>query len=646
MQTPLSLTVPEGESGTYTVELSSQPTAAVTVALTASAGLTVEPESLTFAARGWSAAQTVTVTALHDADAVDGSATVSPAVTGGDYENLAAADVTVTVDDDETQGVVLAPETLTVAEGGAATWTVKLSSEPTGNVTVAIDGTAGSDLSLDRSSVTFTAQNWQKERTVEVSAAHDSDASPDTARLAHTASGADYVSVSRTLTVTVTDDDAPALVLSQAALTVTEGASAEYTVELDTRPTGDVTVAIGGTADTDLSVEPAVLTFTTGNWGEAQTVTATGGHDADAVADGEVTLTHTADGADYASVSKNLVVTLAEDDEAGLALSHETLAVTEGASATYTVALDTLPTAEVTVAIGGTADTDLSVDPVVLTFTSGDWEEVQTVTVVADPDADAVADRATLTHEAGGGDYGSVSRKLTVSVTDTDSAGLVLSETALTVGEGASATYTVELATAPTAEVTVTIGGTADTDLSVEPAVLTYTTGDWGTVQTVTVSAGRDADAADDRATLTHTAAGGDYQSMSKALTVTVADPETAAIVLSEAVLAVPEGAGASYTVKLGSEPTGEVTVTIGGTTGTDLSVTPETADVHGPDLADGADGGGGGRRRRRRGAGQRHADPRGGRRGLRFGCPQPAGDGDGERSGRDRLYARLADGE
>ena len=60
--------------------------------------------------------------------------------------------------------------------------------------------------------------------------------------------------MTKDLPVTVTDNDTPGLVLSKSELAVTEGASASYTVKLATQPTGPVTVTVGGTAGTDLSV--------------------------------------------------------------------------------------------------------------------------------------------------------------------------------------------------------------------------------------------------------------------------------------------------------------------------------------------------------------------------------------------------------
>ncbi len=58
----------------------------------------------------------------------------------------------MTVDDDDTVGLVVAPDAVTVAEGGSASYTVKLATEPSATVTVAVTGHAGSDLTLDKAS--------------------------------------------------------------------------------------------------------------------------------------------------------------------------------------------------------------------------------------------------------------------------------------------------------------------------------------------------------------------------------------------------------------------------------------------------------------------------------------------------------------
>ena len=120
----------------------------------------------------------------------------------------------------------------------------------------------------------------------------------------------------------------------------------------------------------------------------------------------------------------------------------------------------------------------------------------------------------------------------TGTITDNDETGVSVSKTALTVTEQDTTgdTYTVVLNTQPTANVTVTVDGHAGTDVTPSPATLTFTPTNWETAQPVTVTAGNDADTADDTVTLTHSATSADanYQGITIAgVTVTVNDNDT-----------------------------------------------------------------------------------------------------------------------
>ena len=570
---PTALQVTEGDSATYTVELATEPSGQVTVTVGGANGtdLTVVNSSLTFTDSTWNSAQPVEVRADEDDDGTDAPATLTHTGAGGGYGSV-TEDLPVTVTDNDSAGIVLTPTTLGVTEGSSATYTVELSTEPSGEVTVTVGGASSTDLTVVNSSLTFTASTWNTAQTVAVRADQDDDASDDSATLTHTGSGADYGSVTEDLPVTVTDDDTAGIVLTPTSLGVTEGSSATYTVELSTEPSGEVTVTVGGASSTDLTVVNSSLTFTDSTWNSAQTVEVRAGQDDDA-SDDSATLTHTGSGADYGSVTEDLPVTVTDDDTAGIVLTPTSLGVTEGSSATYTVELSTEPSGEVTVTVGGASSTDLTVVNPSLTFTDSTWNSAQTVEVRADEDDDGTDDSATLTHTGSGADYGSVTEDLPVTVTDDDTAGIVLTPTSLQVTEGDSATYTVELATEPSGEVTVTVGGAPGTDLTVVNGSLTFTASTWNTAQAVEVRAGQDDDASDDSATLTHTGSGADYGSVTEDLPVTVTDDDTAAIVLTPTTLRVTEGSSATYTVELSTEPSGQVTVTVGGASSTDLTV-------------------------------------------------------------------------
>ena len=479
-------------AGAYTVNLNSRPTDTVTVTIgggdpaVSLSGDTLTNNQLTFTTINWNTAQTITVTPVKDDNAVGETITLT---SGGDYAGIAADSVTINLTDSDARNMVLSKQSLTVTEGDATgvRYTVRLATEPTGSVTVTISGHDGADLTLTNNQLTFTTTNWDTAQTVTVKAGEDDDAANDTATLTHTASGGDYANITADLPVTVTDDDEPAVVLSETGLTVTEGdgAGSSYTVKLATEPTGSVSVSITGHAGTDLTLDKTTLTFTVDNWDDAQTVTVEGGHDGDGAAD-TATLTHSASGGDYASVSNTLPVTVTDDDEPAVVLSETGLTVTEGdaAGSSYTVKLATEPTSEVTVTVSGHAGTDLTLDKTTLTFTADNWNTAQTVTVKAGEDGDGAADTATLTHSASGGDYANITADLPVTVTDDDTAVTVqFGADAYTVSEGSTATITVILNADPERTVVIPlvatgqVGATTD-DYSGVPEDLTINAGE------------------------------------------------------------------------------------------------------------------------------------------------------------------------
>ena len=111
----------------------------------------------------------------------------------------------LTIRDDDESGLTVSSLALTIDEGDDGTYTVVLKSEPPGTVEVSVSGTAGTDLTLSRSSLTFTPSDWNVAQMVTVTAGQDDDASDDMAMLTHTASRSDYGALA--LPVTVTDDE-------------------------------------------------------------------------------------------------------------------------------------------------------------------------------------------------------------------------------------------------------------------------------------------------------------------------------------------------------------------------------------------------------------------------------------------------------
>jgi cellulose 1,4-beta-cellobiosidase len=202
-----SVAVPEGGTATFTARLTSAPSSTVTVNTTKVSGdedLTVASgASLTFTPSNWNEPQTVTLAAAQDDDTTSGTAVFSvggPGVTG---TTVTASEV----DDDATQeqSLIVSPTSVTVPEGGTGTYTVRLATQPSEDVTVtSTAGDGDEDLTIaSGADLTFTPSNWNEPQTVTLAAAQDDDTTNGTRTFTVSSTGL----TSRTVTATEADDD-------------------------------------------------------------------------------------------------------------------------------------------------------------------------------------------------------------------------------------------------------------------------------------------------------------------------------------------------------------------------------------------------------------------------------------------------------
>lgn len=106
------------------------------------------------------------------------------------------------------------------------------------------------------------------------------------------------------------------MTVSPTSLTVAEGAEATYTVVLDSQPTGSVTIT-PTSGNAEAATVTGALTFTTGNWNTAQTVTVTGVEESNADAvDESLSITHEVSGYGSVTTAANVQVTVNDDDVA------------------------------------------------------------------------------------------------------------------------------------------------------------------------------------------------------------------------------------------------------------------------------------------------------------------------------------------
>ena len=105
---------------------------------------------------------------------------------------------------------------------------------------------------------------------------------------------------------------------------------------------------------------------------------------------------------------------------------------------------------------------------------------------ILNDDVDEVSSSKAFTVYATAGNLSA--EPVTVTINDDDTAGVTVEPKLVTVDERESKSYKVKLDSEPTAEVTVTAMSRSPTDVTVMPNALTFTTSDWDTPQSVTVT--------------------------------------------------------------------------------------------------------------------------------------------------------------
>ena len=506
------------------------------------------------------------------------------------YEGFSADDVAVTLNDDapETLSVSFGQGTYTAAEGGSITVTVKLSVDPERTVTVPINHTPqGGATSADYSGVptNVTFNSGDTEKTFSFAAASDGvDDDGESVKLTFgTLPTGVTAGTTNESVVSITDDDTAGVTITPTAVTVTEGGTVTYTVVLGSQPLGDVTVTVNDPADnTDVTADPASLTFTTTDWSVAQTVTVSAAQDADD-ADETATVTHTVASAadtDYQGISTDdVAVTLNDDAPETLTVNFEDAAytATEGAAVDVTVTLNLDPERTVTIPInhtpqGGATSADYSGVPTNLTFNSGDTEKTFSFAAATDSvDDDGESVKLTFGAMPAGVTEGATNESV-VSITDDDVPTVTVSfeQGTYAVAEGSSTTVKVQLSVAPERTVTVPInkapqGGATTADYSGVPTSVTFNSAD--TEKTFSFAAATDSvDDDGESVKLTFGAMpAGVTEGATNESVVSITDDDVPAVTVSfeQGTYAVAEGSSTTVKVQLSVAPERTVTVPI-----------------------------------------------------------------------------------
>ena len=401
---------------------------------------------------------------------------------------------------------------LDVAEEASGTYTVRLSSQPVGAVTVTVETPFNTDVTVAPMTLTYTggaSGTWNTAQTVTVRVADDADGADETATVAHTAAAGSQdprwtfsPQSSESVTVRVTDND-PGVVVDPARLMLTEQDSGTYTVRLNALPGGTVTVSVASGDTSAVTVAPEELTFTTTTWNTAQPVTATASDDADN--DHEtVTVTHTLTGAsEYAALAAEdvagVTVAVTDDDAPRAEVTATTLTQAALNTAQVQVALTNAAWAagvQVGAAVGSYFALGTSVPGLTLEAIAS-VPSTSTATLDLAYDGTAFDTARTLTVTVLAAAHMGSENLLTGAVPVTPTPGLTIVPTTglRTTESGGTATFTVRLATAPTATVVLGLASSNTAEGTVAPTTLTFAAATWQTAQPVTLTGVDDATA-------------------------------------------------------------------------------------------------------------------------------------------------------
>ncbi|WP_246052086.1 beta strand repeat-containing protein [Leptospira idonii] len=521
-----------GRVASFEVSLNQEPSSAVLIGPISTSdsteGAVISDTYIEFTPSNWFQSQTILIKGVDD---VLSDGNIAYNITFGSFstedkrfQGQPLPVVSLVNTDDETSGVAVNPTTglLTSESGLKARIYYVLQTRPMRPVTIRnFASSVVTEATAPNTELVFTYENWNVPQYIEITGVDD-----------FSIDGPQNYIISAGLTVsedpsyngksvpiatgTNADNDSAGftVVSLNSPVTTEAGGTASFAVVMNTIPTGNVTISsLVASPATEGVVSPSSLVFTPSNWNTPQTVTITGLDDFEA--DGNQTVTIVVSAGSSSDTNYNGYpgpvfpsVTNMDDDTRGFIVSPST-AVTfseNGGSQIFTFRLNSRPPAGTTVTIAGIASSLpglVSVSPTTLVFTPANWNVPQNITAsginnAIDEDTRVVnlsfgsVDTSSGSRDTG---YDSVSlpSSIAMSVTDDDTAGFTVTPVSgLVVDENAgpfTTTFTVVLNSQPTNNVQIPSITSSDTsEITVSPSSLTFTTANWNSPQTVTLT--------------------------------------------------------------------------------------------------------------------------------------------------------------
>ena len=505
-----------------------------------------------------------------DVDEEDETVTLlgSELVAGDSAGSLPVRSASFTIIDDDTRGITISPASTLVAlslvEGGEPENLLPGPGLPAHRHGGHHPGQQDGFLRLVPDTLTFTTSDWATPQTVSVVALDDGIAggAPPTNLVTHQVSGGDYGSVTVPDIQALITDTTQAFVYLEGGQASESDGHVEFTVTvrpiLRTTPvlvryaTVDGTAIAGSdyTRDVETGQTYKILNIPAGQSRATIRIPITDDQVYESAAETftlQLTNHNNKATLDGGATSLTATGTIADDDPkpvvsvAGPAGDMSYVSENLKDPVTFTLTLIGQSAGDVTVdyatgeaglldlftarqgPAGATENEDYAGTSGTVTFTSGQTTKTVTVQVTNDDVSEDTEFFGFKISAPQGADLRGQRSEVVadVGLVDDDPRGVTIDPTSIGLHEPASGetavtdAYTVNLKSRPTDTVTVTIGGS-------DPAVslsgdtltnnqLTFTTTNWNTAQTITVTPVKDDNAVGETVTLTHTLSGGDY---------------------------------------------------------------------------------------------------------------------------------------
>lgn len=485
--------------------------------------------TITFTNANWNTPQTININAPQDANYENEisaiTISVNDALSDNDWDAVANEVFNAFVIDDEFASFTIdaVSNPLLINEGDTDSFSVVLDSEPENVVTLDVftDDPSVADVSV--ATLTFTNADWDTPQFVDVETFQDPDYFDGYTFVTVAVNAGDSdpgwdSANEQYLDIGVLDDEiGPEIVFSNITLPaeVDEGDSITFDVALSQQPASDVVLNLYSGDPLLTDVSPLTLTFTDSDWNIPQTVTVDALEDADFSNNSDIIYTEVDSGLsdpDWDSVSNFLDIDIIDNDVPQIIVTNNTIpgSFAEGSSASFDIELGIQPTTDVVLDLSSDFPGALDLSPITLTFTNGNWDTPQTVTVDALQDANALSEDATISIEvnaAASDDAWDATPPVTlpVNLVDDETAGVNITgiSSPATLAEGTTTPFDIVLTAEPDTDVVLTLSSSIPGAANISSPSLTFTNGNWNIPQSVSINLPEDANTDDEAVNIT-----------------------------------------------------------------------------------------------------------------------------------------------